>query len=295
MKKYKILENICCSQESINDVVNQIHNYGFGKLNKVLSDNYCKVLADASDEIEKSKLKLIKKNHFSTKSLSESIKNGQTFIRNVILDNPELFIPLIDLSPIMSVLKELFKETFIIDGIGISKSNKKIENGLSRSSPHVDSHIVSPKKNHILDVVACICLDDFTEKNGATKIWPKSHKSGVLIHKEAKYKNNIPPGSVDVLCSRGDIFFFVGQTWHQIGDNKNEKRRWGILSHYKRWWIKPSLDYTKCGSSIYSKLNDDQKILLGFTSRSPSHGSGRLKTLMNVKKLPDDYDTALII
>ena len=161
MKKYKILEDISCSQESINDVVNEIHSFGFGKLRKVLSNNYCKVLVDAADEIEKTKLKLIEKNHDSTKSLAESIKNGQT--------------------------------------------------------------------------------------------------------------------------------------WHQIRDNKNEKRRWGILSHYKRWWIKPSLDYTKCGSSIYNKLNDDQKILLGFASRPPSHGSGRLKTLMNVNKLPDDYDTALTL
>ena len=32
MKKYKILEDISCSQESINDVVNEIHKFGFGKV-----------------------------------------------------------------------------------------------------------------------------------------------------------------------------------------------------------------------------------------------------------------------
>ena len=246
-------------------------------------------------KLKKKKKDLIRDNHVSVKSLSESIKKGQTFLRNVILEKPDLFMPLINLNPIMSVLKIIFKDIFILDGLGLSKSNKNVISGFSRSAPHVDSHIVSPNTDHILDVVACICLDDFTKENGATKLWPKSHKSGVLIHKDPRYKNKIPNGSIDLLCSKGDIFFFVGQTWHQIGDNENGKRRWGILSHYKRWWIKPSIDYTKCGSDIFNKLNNEQKVLLGFTTKPPTHGSGRLKTVSDVSELPLDYDLAITI
>ena len=34
-----------------------------------------------------------------------------------------------------------------------------------------------------------ICLDDFTKNNGATKIWPNSHLSGIRIHHDkAKFK-----------------------------------------------------------------------------------------------------------
>ena len=293
MKKFKILNNLNYTNDDIGKVVDDIHELGYGKLESVLPKTLCEDLADAADDIEKSKLKLIKEKSLITKTLSKSIKNGQTFIRNVILDKPELFMPLIDLKPIMLVLERIFKDIFILDGLGISKSHKITKKKFTRTPPHVDSHIVSPSKNHILDIVACICLDDFTKFNGATKVWPKSHKSGVLIHKDPKYKNKIPSGAIDLQCLKGDIFFFTGQTWHQIGENKNNKRRWGVLSHYKRWWIKPSIDYTKCGKNIFKKLNDMQKILLGFTSRTPSPQSGRLKTILDISNLSDDYDKAI--
>ena len=53
------------------------------------------------------------------------------------------------------------------------------------------------------------------------------------------------------------------------------------------------MDYTRCGKNIFKKLNDTQKILLGFTSRTPSPTSGRLKTILDISKLSDDYDKAI--
>ena len=36
-----------------------------------------------------------------------------------------------------------------------------------------------------------------------------------------------------VKAKKGSLIFFLGQTWHQIGQNINGKKRWGILCHYK--------------------------------------------------------------
>ena len=216
MKKFKILNNLNYTDDDIVKVVNDIHESGYGKLESVLPKTLCEDLANAADDIEKDKLKLIEQKSLITKTLSKSIKNGQTFIRNVILDKPELFMPLIDLKPIMLVLEKIFNDIFILDGLGISKSQKITKRKFTITPPHVDSHIVSPNKNHILDIVACICLDDFTKYNGATKVWPKSHKSGVLVHKDPKYKNKIPSGAIDLICSKGDIFFFY---WSDLASN----------------------------------------------------------------------------
>ena len=170
MKKFKILNNLNYTDDDIVKVVNDIHESGYGKLGVCLPKTLCEDLANAADDIEKDKLKLIEQKSLITKTLSKSIKNGQTFIRNVILDKPELFMPLIDLKPIMLVLEKIFNDIFILDGLGISKSQKITKRKFTITPPHVDSHIVSPNKNHILDIVACICLDDFTKYNGATKV-----------------------------------------------------------------------------------------------------------------------------
>ena len=50
------------------------------------------------------------------------------------------------------------------------------------------------------------------------------------------------------VAPKGSLSNILGQLWHQIGKNFNNDRRWAILIHYKRWWIKPSTDFTKCGT-----------------------------------------------
>ena len=84
MKKFKILNNLNYTNDDIGKVVNDIHEFGYGKLESVLPKSICKDLADAADDIENRKLKSIKQESLITKTLSKSIKNGQTFIRNEI-------------------------------------------------------------------------------------------------------------------------------------------------------------------------------------------------------------------
>ena len=38
------------------------------------------------------------------------------------------------------------------------------------------------------DVVVMISIDDFKVSNGATKVWPYSHQSGIRIHQQNKKK-----------------------------------------------------------------------------------------------------------
>ena len=135
-----------------------------------------------------------------------------------------------------------------------------------------------------------ICLDDFSKENGSTKIWPRSHLSGIRAQNiklnQQKLKN-----FKHIKAKKGSIVFFLGHLWHQIGKNENSLDRWGILCHYKRWWIKPSTDFTKCGKKIFKMLTEDQKRIFGFNSISPKFNfkkkSRPLKTLrkMSLKNL----------
>ena len=96
-----------------------------------------------------------------------------------------------------------------------------------------------------------------------------------------------------VEAPRGSVVFFLGQTWHQIGKNQDDANRWGILCHYKRWWIKPSTDFTKCGPKVFKMLNNKQKELFGFNSISPKFNFKKqikqLKTLRKISNIGKDY------
>ena len=48
MEKYKQIEQINFSDESIKKVVKDIYKFGFGKLEKVLSHKICDILVDAA-------------------------------------------------------------------------------------------------------------------------------------------------------------------------------------------------------------------------------------------------------
>ncbi|MHA1597575.1 MAG: hypothetical protein ACTSV1_02540, partial [Alphaproteobacteria bacterium] len=72
-----------------------------------------------------------------------------------------------------------------------------------------------------------------------------------------------------------------------------QQDRWVLLNHYKRWWIKPSTDFTRCGKEIFDKLNPDQKVLLGFSSIPPRDHVTRTKTLRKKEDIPEDYEDAL--
>ena len=162
---------------------------------------------------------------------------------------------------------------------------------------HIDSHIPVTNPKHSLDLVVMVCLNDFDKFNGSTIVWPKSHKSGIKIQKNNQV--NLYKKKNKVLNAKaGSLVFFLGQTWHKIGENLNKKERWGILLHYKRWWIKPATDFTKCGNKIFKILNERQKQILGFNSISPRFNfktkTRRLKTLRKISSVSKDYRKAII-
>ena len=274
-------------------VIKDLDKNGFSVLENVLSIKECDNLKKELNILENIKREQIKKKVKSTKHLKRSIAGGQVFIRNLFLEKPKPFLKTIDLKPVLNILKKVFNDVFILDGSVASKSIL-IKDFSRHSNAHIDSHIPVKNLSNTLDVVVFLCLDDFYKENGSTKVWPKSHKTGIAIHKRSDYKKIYSSKKFVYLnAKKGSIVFLLGQTWHQIGNCINDKSRWAILNHYKRWWIKPTTDFTKCGKKIFKNLNLDQKVLLGFSSISPKFGTERLKTKMDEKNIPSEYNKAL--
>jgi ectoine hydroxylase-related dioxygenase (phytanoyl-CoA dioxygenase family) len=273
---------------NINKTRNYIFSNGYCKIDSVLSNNFCLKLIDF---LEKERKKL-KKNKFFK---DEASANGQIIIRDLIFRNAKIFLKVINLKPIIDILDKIFDEEYILDNIMASKSEKVGGNNYKRIA-HIDSHIAINNPKNTLDVVAVLCLNNFNKKNGSTIIWPKSHLSGVKIQNEKKI-NTDNKKNLLMTAKRGSIIIFLGQTWHKIGENLTGEDRWGILLHYKRWWIKPATNFTKCGKKIFSLLNKKQKSLLGFNSISPEFNFKKkirnLKTLRKISNVPSSYQEAL--
>ena len=270
-------------KKKINFISDQLNKYGYCIIENILNKKEC---FDYLDSIEKLR-KLLNKNKYHEDELTNF---GQVIIRDLVLRDPKTFLKLIDKKIVNQTLKKIFNDKFILDNCMASNSIKEIEN--YKSLAHIDSHLATTQTINTSDIVVLFCLDNFTKENGCTKIWPGSHLTGIRIQNEKQ--NLIKKKKFKyVEAKRGSIVFFLGQTWHQIGQNKNNLSRWGVLCHYKRWWIKPSTDFTKCGPKIFKMLNNHQKELFGFNSISPKFNFKKkirnLKTLRKVENLSKDY------
>lgn len=77
-------------------------------------------------------------------------------------------------------------------------------------------------------------LDDFTEANGATRLVPGSHRSGLLPGESVHDVFAPHPEEVVVEGKAGDVLVFNGHCWHTGGANVTDRHRRAILAHYLR-------------------------------------------------------------
>lgn len=264
-------------------ITNNLFNNGYVVVENILSHKECKKYIV---EIEK-----INNNIIKNKNYLDFSKYGQIAIKDLIFLKPQIFLKIIDKKFVINFLSKIFNDVFILDNVMASNSIYA-GNKYSRLV-HMDAHLPCVKNENTTDIIAFFCLEDFNKESGSTKIWPGSHKTGIRIQNAKNYKQLIKKKSIYLKAKRGSCVFILGQTWHQIGKNLNKKSRWGIFVHYKRWWIKPSTDFTKCGSKIFKLLSLKQKELLSFNSISPKYNFKKKisseKTLRDINKLGSNY------
>ncbi len=258
------------------DVVEHLEIYGYAVEQDVISVEDCETMAKALNEIK------IQKQEKGTLFSNDN----QALLFNVHLEKPEIFLNKIDIPRVMDVQSKVLKEEFILSNFHGSHSGTK-----GGSRVHQDVHIPITDFANTFSMVALLCIDDFTPTNGATKVWPFSHKSG----RDPRYYRDktVLEGGLQVCAPRGSVIYILGQTWHDVGFNLDGSSRWGIVAYYSRWWIKPDFDYTYCGPEIYSKLTNRQKQLMGFTTRPPINGDKQNHTLISAESLPQRYEDAL--
>ncbi len=108
----------------------------------------------------------------------------------------------------------------------------RVHPGERAQAPHRDEEMWPADKQGLewlLNVMWAV--DDFTEENGATRIWPGSHLSELD-------RNVDPQNAIAAAMPAGSALLFLGSLTHGAGANRSLAARTGVIVSYCLGWLK---------------------------------------------------------
>ena len=104
-------------------------------------------------------------------------------------------------------------------------------------------------------------LDDFTEANGATRIVPGTHTTGINPTPDAATRTVPAEGAA------GTALVFDGRVWHGTGANTTKDRRHGILAYYTVPWLRQQENSpVSVSNEVVAEMTPTLRRLIGFDS-----------------------------
>jgi ectoine hydroxylase-related dioxygenase (phytanoyl-CoA dioxygenase family) len=110
----------------------------------------------------------------------------------------------------------------------------RIHPGERQQVPHRDEEMWPCAKNGVEYLINVMwALSDFTEENGATWVWPRSHFRPFdrTVAPERKIVAHMP---------RGSALMYLGSVTHCAGPNRSARPRTGLTFSYCLGWLKQS-------------------------------------------------------
>lgn len=108
----------------------------------------------------------------------------------------------------------------------------RVHPGERAQAPHRDEEMWPSDKHGAPWLINVMwAIDDFTEENGATRLWPKSHQDGLDRFID-------PAQSIPAEMPKGSACLFMGALTHGAGANRSNAHRTGIIVSYCLGWLK---------------------------------------------------------
>jgi ectoine hydroxylase-related dioxygenase (phytanoyl-CoA dioxygenase family) len=143
----------------------------------------------------------------------------------------------------------------------------RIHPGERMQAPHRDEEMwpCEPKSGHWL-INVMWPLTAFTEGNGATRVWPRSHR-------QALERSTNPAESIAVEMAPGDALVFLGSLTHAAGANRSPTARSGIIISYCLGWLKQyENQYLAYDAQTVLEFAEPLQRLLGYQVHRPNLG-----------------------
>lgn len=249
----------------------ELEDQGYTMLPDILSPVLCKTMSDKLSEIHQKREALGLDRHASVDPKKEKVVFN-------LHNKDSVFIPFIDHPALLPILGHYLDDTLILNYFNGRTPVKDSE----PQHIHLDCRVPFPTT--VIMMQAIWMIDDFTLENGATRVVPGSHKLNIKPDRNATF-----PNERKITGKAGSVFIYNSSLWHGASRCVIGGTRWGIIATYSRWFIKPSMDFTKnTPAEIYSKLSMRQKRMLGFNSIPPHNEAERISTLTPAESLPSE-------
>ncbi|WP_417625194.1 phytanoyl-CoA dioxygenase family protein [Paremcibacter congregatus] len=123
-----------------------------------------------------------------------------------------------------------------------------------------------PKSTAEFMVNAMWAIDDFTEMNGATVIWPGSHRQGLA-------QSNPAEETIQATMKRGSVLIWLGSLQHGGGANNSLFPRTGVAISYCLGWLRQAENqYLAYPPHIAKEFNAELQDLIGYKVHRPNLG-----------------------
>lgn len=144
----------------------------------------------------------------------------------------------------------------------------EIHPGALAQLPHRDQDMWQGAKGEMDYLVNVMWpLNDFTQDNGATILWPESHhcQPETSLPDEAAIAAEMAPGSV---------LLFLGSTLHGGGSNRTSAPRRGLIVSYCLGWLKPfENQWLVYPPNIARQFDPELAALVGYAVHRPNLGN----------------------
>lgn len=124
-----------------------------------------------------------------------------------------------------------------------------------------------------LTVSAMIALTDFTIENGATVVYPGSHRVAAETSRSTESVNLDDPAYA--VMPAGSAMIYTGKVVHGAGHNRSDEWRHGLHVSFVVGWLRPEeASPLMVDRAVAAALPERARQLLGWSSYY-SHGGGR--------------------
>ncbi len=134
-------------------------------------------------------------------------------------------------------------------------------------APHRDEEMwpwPTGGRNWLLNVMWAV--SDFTEENGATRLWKGSHRA-------ALDRSVDPADSVAGVMKAGSALLFLGSLTHGAGQNMTTLPRTGVIVSYCLGWLKTyENQFLAYPREIAASFPEDLQRLIGYRIHRPNLG-----------------------
>lgn len=132
---------------------------------------------------------------------------------------------------------------------------------------HDDGFYPIPRPRAPLAAATIWAIDDFTADNGATVLYPGSHRWG-------KRRPGPDDPALPVVMPAGSCVFFVGTLWHGGGANTTGNPRLAVTAQYCQPWLRPMEAYTlSIPRDTAREVSDDIRRMIGYSIHPPFVGA----------------------